>query len=81
MGKTATETFRLLKQAYDDNAVLYVGVLMLFEWFEWFKDGHGDLQDYPRSGHSSTSGNADSNRRCPWNCDTRLSVGSQNDGR
>jgi hypothetical protein len=38
---------------------------MLFEWFKWFKDGHGDLEDHPRSWHPSTSGNADNNHKCP----------------
>jgi hypothetical protein len=34
MGKTAAETFQLIKQAYGDNAVLYMGFLLLFEWFK-----------------------------------------------
>jgi hypothetical protein len=35
------------------------GVLIVFEWFKGFKDGREDLQDDPRSGSPSTSGNAD----------------------
>jgi hypothetical protein len=55
-GKTATETFQLIKQAYGDNAVSCTWVfLMAFEWFKQFKDGCEDLQDDPRSRHPSTT--------------------------
>jgi hypothetical protein len=50
MGKTATETSQLIKQAYDDSALSRTWVfLMVFEWFKRFKDGHEDLQDDPRN--------------------------------
>jgi hypothetical protein len=32
---------------------------MAFEWLKQFEDQHEDFQDDPRSGHPSTSQNAD----------------------
>jgi hypothetical protein len=32
-----------------------VRVFIVFEWFKQFKDGSGDLQEEPRTGHPSTS--------------------------
>jgi len=36
IGKTATETYRLLQQAYGEDAM---GRTQVFDWFRWFKEG------------------------------------------
>jgi transposase len=46
-GKTATETFQLIKQAYGDNALSRTWVL---EWYARFRDGRENLEDDERSG-------------------------------
>jgi hypothetical protein len=46
-GKTATETFQLIKQAYGDNALSRTRV---FEWFARFRDGCKNLEDDRHSG-------------------------------
>jgi transposase len=45
-GKTATETFQLIKQAYD-NTLSHARV---FEWYARFRDGCENLEDDERSG-------------------------------
>jgi transposase len=46
-GKTATETFQLITQAYGDNALSRTRV---FEWYARFRDGRENLEDDERSG-------------------------------
>jgi hypothetical protein len=46
-GKTATETFQLIEQAYSHNAVSRTWV---FEWDARFQDGHENLEDDEHSG-------------------------------
>jgi hypothetical protein len=41
MGKTATETFQLIKQAYGDNALSHTRD---FEWYARFWDGRENLK-------------------------------------
>jgi hypothetical protein len=47
MGKTATETFQLIKQAYGDSAASHTWV---FEWQARFWDSKENLEDGERSG-------------------------------
>ena len=52
LGKTFTETFQLLKQAYGDDAL---GRTQCYEWFSRFKSGRQSIEDDPRPGRPSTS--------------------------
>jgi hypothetical protein len=45
--KTATETFRLIKQACGDKVLSHTRV---FERYARFRDGRENLEDYERSG-------------------------------
>lgn len=56
LGKTPTQTYEMLRTVCGDETLSRSSE---FEWFKRFIDGREDLQDGPRSGHSSTSGNAD----------------------
>jgi hypothetical protein len=42
MGKIATETFQLIKQAYSDNALSRTRV---YEWYARFRGGNENLDD------------------------------------
>jgi hypothetical protein len=46
-GKTATETFQLIKQAYGDNALSRTRI---FKWYARFRDGRENLENDKRSG-------------------------------
>jgi hypothetical protein len=50
-GKTATETFQLIRQAYGDNALSRTRV---FELYARFRDGRENLDDDERSGRPTT---------------------------
>ena len=52
LGKTFTETFELLKQAYGDDSL---GRTQCYEWFTRFKSGRQSIEDDPRPGRPSTS--------------------------
>ena len=54
IGKTATETYQLLQQAYGEDAM---GRTQMFDWFRPFKEGRTSVESDPRSGRPSTSGN------------------------
>ena len=54
IGKTATELYQLLQQAYGENAM---GRKQVFEWFHQFKEGRTSVESDPRSGRPSTSRN------------------------
>jgi len=54
IGKTATETYQLLRQAYGEDAM---GRTQVFDWFRRFKEGTTSVESNPRSGRPSTSRN------------------------
>jgi hypothetical protein len=47
MGKTATETFQLIKQPYGDNALSHARV---FQWYARYLEGSENLKDDKHSG-------------------------------
>jgi hypothetical protein len=47
LGKTASETHRMLEEAYGDNAVSQT---QTYEWFKRFKNGRISVDDEERSG-------------------------------
>lgn len=51
-GKTATETFELIKKAHGEEAMSRPNV---FKWFALFRDGREDLADNFRSGRPKTT--------------------------
>jgi transposase len=56
LGKAPTETHKMLRTVYGDEALSRSSV---FGWFKRFKYGRQDLQDGPRSGRPSNPRNAD----------------------
>jgi len=52
LGKSATETYDLLKNVYGDECLSRTQV---FEWFKRFKEGREEIGDDQRPGRSSTS--------------------------
>ena len=56
-GKTASETYELLKTAFGDKCLNRSNV---FVWFNIFKNGHKSVEDDPQPGWTSTS-NTDEN--------------------
>ncbi|VVC25866.1 Transposase, type 1 [Cinara cedri] len=52
LGKTATETLKMLKTAYKGDVL---GKTQVFEWFSRFKSGEMSIDDQARSGRSSTA--------------------------
>jgi len=54
IGKTATETYQLLQQAYGEDAM---GRTQVFDWFRRFNDGRTSVESDPCSGRPSTSRN------------------------
>jgi len=54
IGKTATETYKLLQQAYGEDAM---GRTQMFDWFRRFKEGRTSVESDHRSGRPSTSWN------------------------
>ena len=52
LGKTATETRKILVQVYGKNSVSRKCV---YEWFKRFREGKETNEDEPRSGRPSTS--------------------------
>ncbi|KAG5307304.1 GVQW3 protein, partial [Acromyrmex insinuator] len=52
LGKTATETYNLLKEVYGHECLSRARV---FEWFKRFQDGREDVEDDSRPGRPSTS--------------------------
>jgi len=51
-GKSVTETFKMLKKAFREEAM---GRTQTYEWWKRFKGGRTSVHDDPRSGRSSTS--------------------------
>jgi hypothetical protein len=56
LSKTPIYTHAVSQTVCDDEAL---GRSRAFEWFKWFKDGRGALQDDPRSGSPSAPRNAE----------------------
>ena len=56
IGKTATETYQLLQQAYGEDAM---GRTQVFDWFRPFKEGRTSVESDYRSGRPSTSRNGE----------------------
>jgi len=54
IGKTTTETYRLLQQVYSEDAV---GHTQVFDWLCQFKEGRTTVESNPRLGRPSTSRN------------------------
>jgi len=54
IGKTATETYQLLQQAYVEDAM---GRTQVCDWFRRFKEGRTSAERDPHSGRPSTSRN------------------------
>ena len=54
IGKTITETYQLLQQAYSEDAM---GRTQVFDWFRRFKECRTSVESDPRSGRPSTSRN------------------------
>ena len=54
IGKTTTETYQLLQQAYIEDAM---GQSQVSDWFCRFKDGRTSAESDPHSGRPSTSKN------------------------
>lgn len=54
LGKSATETFNIIKQAYPDIALARSGVL---RWHQAFLEGWDEVADKNRAGRHSTSTN------------------------
>ncbi|GFU56654.1 protein GVQW3 [Trichonephila clavipes] len=52
LGKTATETYNLLKEVYGSECLSRARV---FEWFKRFKDGRQDVEDDSWPDRPSTS--------------------------
>ena len=52
LGKTFTETFQMLQQAYGDDCL---GRTQCHEWHQRFKSSRTSIKDDPKSGRPSTS--------------------------
>ena len=52
LGKTLTETFQILQQAYGED---YLSRMQYHEWYQRFKFGRRSIEDDPKSGLPSTS--------------------------
>ena len=52
LGKTASETFVMIREAYKEDALSRAQV---FRWFHEFKNGRESVEDMERSGRPSTS--------------------------
>ena len=70
LGKSATETYHLLKKVDCDECLSHTQV---FEWFRRFKEGREEIGDDQCPGRPSTAkteANIEKNR---WNCSTKSS--------
>ena len=52
LGKTFTETFQMLRQAYGEDCL---SRSQRHEWYQRFKSGRTSVEDDPKSGWPSTS--------------------------
>jgi len=52
LGKTFTETFQMLQQAYGEDCLSHT---QCYEWYQRFKSGRTSIEDDPKSGWPSSS--------------------------
>jgi transposase len=52
LGKTFTETFQMLQQAYGEDCLSRT---QCYEWYQRFKSGRTSIEDDPKSGRPSSS--------------------------
>jgi len=52
LGKTFTEAFQMLQQAYGED---YLSRMHCHDWYRRFKSGRTSIEDDPKSGQPSTS--------------------------
>ena len=52
LGKTFTETFQMLQQAYGEDRLSRT---QCYEWYQRFKSGRTSIEDDPKSGRPSSS--------------------------
>ena len=52
LGKTFTETFQMLQQAYGEDCLSRT---QCYEWYQRFKSGRTSIEDEPKSGQPSSS--------------------------
>jgi len=52
LGKTFTETFQMLQQAYGEDCLKHT---QCHKWYQHFKSGRTSIEDDPKSGRPSTS--------------------------
>ena len=52
LGKTFTETFQMLQQAYGEDCLSRT---QCYEWYQRFKSGGTSIEDDPKSGRLSSS--------------------------
>ena len=52
LGKTCTETFQTLQQAYGEDCLCH---MQCHEWYQHFKSGRTSVENDPKSGQPSTS--------------------------
>ena len=62
LGKTATETLKMLRDVYGDSSMSSTGV---FQWHKRFVEGREDMEDDPKSGRPCTS-TTDTNIEKVW---------------
>ena len=73
LGKTATETLKMLRDVYGDSSMSRTRV---FEWHKRFVEGREDVEDDPKSGRHCTS-TTDTNIEKIWQLvrsDRRLTI-------
>jgi histone-lysine N-methyltransferase SETMAR len=56
LGKTFTETFQMLQQAYGGTVL---NRTQCYEWYQLFKSGRTSIEDDPKSGRPSSSTGGD----------------------
>jgi len=61
LGKTFTETFQMLQQAYGENCLSRT---QCYELYQHFKSGRKSIEDDPKSGRPSSSTGGDHMRKC-----------------
>ena len=54
MSDSQVETIQKTQTAFSDDAM---GIILIKEWYNWFKDGHTSVDSEPHSGWPSTSQN------------------------
>jgi hypothetical protein len=52
LGKSTADTYNLLMEVYGDECL---SCTQVFKWFKRFKEGRGEIEDYPCPGWTCTS--------------------------